>query len=105
MGHLVETNLQLAEVLQLAQLAYEIPVTSIQAAVISHDQTINYKTNSEAQVLLPRRTEMKALVEAMFGPANPTASLTQAEIEAGQVEAAKALLSQADQGQTIAEVH
>ena len=105
MGHLVETNLQLAEVLQLAQLAYEIPVTSIQAAAISHDQTINYKTNSGAQVLLPRRAEIKGLVEAMFGPANPTASLTQAEIEAGEVEAAKASLSQADQGQPIAEVH
>ena len=105
LGHLVETNLQLAEVLQLAELAYEIPVTSIQAVVISHDQTINYKTNSGAQVLLPRRAEMKALVEAMFGPANPTAPLTRTEIEAGQVEAAKASLSQADQGQTIAEVH
>jgi len=95
----------LAEVLQLAQLAHEIPVTSIQAVAISRDQTINYKTSSGAQVLLPRRAEMKALVEAMFGPANPTASLTQAETEAGEVEAAKASLSQADQGQTIAEVH
>jgi hypothetical protein len=91
MGHLVETNLQLAEVLQLAQLAYEIPVTSIQAAAISHDQTINYKTNSGAQVLLPRRAEMKALVETTFGPANPTAPLTWAELEAGLASVEPAL--------------
>jgi LCP family protein required for cell wall assembly len=81
MGHLVETNLQLAEVLQLAQLAYEIPVTSIQATAISHDQTVNYKTSSGAQVLLPRRTEINALVTEMFGASTPTAPLTRAEVE------------------------
>jgi anionic cell wall polymer biosynthesis LytR-Cps2A-Psr (LCP) family protein len=81
MGHLVETNLQLTEVLQLAQLAYEIPVTSTQAAAISHDQTVNYTTSSGAQVLLPRRTEIQALVTEMFGASNPTAPPTQAELE------------------------
>ncbi|HXV97046.1 MAG TPA: LCP family protein [Anaerolineae bacterium] len=85
MGHLVETNLQLAEVLQLAQLAYEIPVTSIQATAISHDQTVNYKTSSGAQVLLPRRTEIKALVTEMFGASTPTAPLTRAEVEQNEL--------------------
>lgn len=79
----VQTNLTLAQALQLAQLAYQIDAAHIQTAAISHDQTMSYRTASGASVLLPKRAELKLLVENMVGPVNPTAPPTQAEIEAG----------------------
>ncbi len=82
LGQTVETNVTLAEAFQLAQLAYEIDPAQIQTAAISHEQTTSYRTASGASVLLPKRAEMKALVEQMFGSSNPTAPLTQPELEA-----------------------
>jgi LCP family protein required for cell wall assembly len=81
MGQTVQTDLTLSQALQLAQLAYEIDPAQIQTAAISHDQTKSYRTASGASVLLPRREEIKTLVTEMFGASNPTAPLTQAEIE------------------------
>ncbi|MCK6627771.1 MAG: LCP family protein [Anaerolineae bacterium] len=83
LGQTVQTDLTLSQALQLAQLAYEIDPAQIQTTAISHDQTMSYRTTSGASVLLPKRAEIKNLVEPMFGPTNPTALPTQAEIEAG----------------------
>jgi hypothetical protein len=84
----LRSALTLTAALQLAQLAYEIDPAHIQTTAISHEQTVSYKTTaSGALVLLPKRTEIKVLVEQMFGPTNPTAPLTQAELEAGQAKA------------------
>lgn len=79
----VQTDLTLSQALQLAQLAYQIDPADIQTAAISHDQTMSFRTAQGASVLLPKRAEIEALVEAMFGPVTPTAPPTQAEIEAG----------------------
>jgi hypothetical protein len=49
--------------------------------------TVDYRTSSGARVLLPKRAEIIALVTELFGTAQPTAPLTQAEIEAGLAEA------------------
>lgn len=86
MSHVVVTDLQLADLMQLAQLAAEISPDQIQTGAISHAQTMNYKTSSGAQVLLPRREEIKALLVGMFGTTNPTAELTQLELAAGQTQ-------------------
>lgn len=86
MTEMYDTNLQLAEVLQLARVAYTIPRENIQTAAISHEQTLGYRTKNGASVLLPRRTEIKALVDRLFGTSTPTAPPTQLEFEAGLSE-------------------
>lgn len=92
----VVTNLTLGDILQLAQVAAQIEPANIQTAAISHDQTVSYKTKSGASVLLPKRAEIRTLVEHIFGPVNPTAEPTQAEIEAGLTPAAPTTIAQAE---------
>ncbi len=100
-SHIVESDLQLTDIWQLAPLAYEIALADIRTGAISHEQTINHTTSSGARVLLPQRAEIKVLVDDMFGPSNPTALLTQAEIEVSQaeVEVAQAEIAHANMTQ------
>lgn len=97
MGHIIDTDLQLTDILQVAQLAYDIPRENIRTAAISHEQTQGYTTSKGASVLLPRRAEIKVLVEDMFGASHPTAPLTQAELAVAQVSS--------DAGETVAVDH
>jgi LCP family protein required for cell wall assembly len=99
MSHIIETDLQLGDILQLARLAYEITPAQIQAGAISHDQTQGHRTSTGASVLLPKRAEIKLLVDQIFGSSNPTAPMTQAELEVFGQAAATVELTQT--GQTL----
>ncbi len=81
MGNVIETDLQLVDIIQLAYLTIDIPTANIQMRAISHKQTINHTTATGARVLLPQRAEIQIVVEELFGEATPTAPLTQAELE------------------------
>ena len=100
----VSTDLQLTSLLQLAHLAQQLGPDQIQTGAISHDQTINYKTSSGAQVLLPRRPEIQALINQMFGSTTPTAGLTQLELEAAQAGLISLEVSPAASEPSIAQV-
>ena len=81
LNQLIATDLTLADIIQLGQLAYQIERDNITMTAISFDQTRDYKTSTGARVLLPKRAEIKALINSIFGNSNSTAPLTWAEIE------------------------
>lgn len=96
MADTVQTDLQLVDILELAKRADEITGDDIQSAVVDHTMTVDYKTNTGAQVLLPVREKIRPVVDTIFSspepvgpPPTPTpdpALMAQAQAEA-QAEA------------------
>ncbi|MFC1975834.1 LCP family protein [Chloroflexota bacterium] len=88
MAGTIETDLQLVDIVELAQLADEIDTENIQTAVIDVNMTVDYIVpESGAQVLLPLREKIRELVEEMFAetePPPPVETPAQAEIKAAQ---------------------
>ncbi len=87
MAGTVETDLQLVDILELAQLADEISSDDIKTAVIGREYTVDYVVpDTGAQVLLPLREKIKTLVDEMFIETEPTEAVTpsQAQVEAVQ---------------------
>lgn len=76
MQAMYETDLTLSDALTLAQLASTIAADHIHTLAISHDQTQGYRTPEGAQVLLPKREAIQALIGASFGVTVPSTSLT-----------------------------
>jgi LCP family protein required for cell wall assembly len=76
MAGTVQTDLQLVDILELAKLADRIKSQSIQTAVIDHSMTVDYKTATGAQVLLPVREKIRPLIEQMFSSPRPVAAPT-----------------------------
>jgi hypothetical protein len=74
-----ETDLELPDIIQLAQAAQDISSTDIQMASIGIEQTTNYTTNTGAQVLLPEWEEIDALITDMFGETSAEETLSQNE--------------------------
>jgi len=106
MSGAVETDLQLVDILELAQLADEIEPSNIQSAVIGVDYTVDYIVpETGAQVLLPLREKIKALVDGMFIKTEAPEGPSQAEIEALQTAQnqtrAEEIAQQAQQQQEI----
>ncbi len=86
----VETDLQLVDIVELAQLANDINADNIQSAVIDFKYTVNYVVpETRAQVLLPLREKIKVLIDDMFADSAPavTQGPSPAELEAQQQEA------------------
>jgi hypothetical protein len=83
MAGTVETDLQLVDIVELAQLADEINTDKIQNGVIDTTMTIDYIVpETGAQVLLPLREKIRVVVEEMFvNPALAEESLQQVEAE------------------------
>ncbi len=81
LGGLVETDLQLTDMLQLAALTYNIPRENITMRAISHQQTLDHTTANGARVLLPNRPEIALVVTELFGTAPPVTTFTPAELE------------------------
>jgi hypothetical protein len=94
------------DILELAKLSDDITGDDIQSAVIDYTMTVDYKTNTGAQVLLPVREKIRPVMDDMFAspePAGPPPTATpdpalvaqaqaQAEAEAQrQAEVAAAL--------------
>jgi LCP family protein required for cell wall assembly len=66
LGDSVRTDLTFDQAVELAQIASEIPLESIQGAVIDHNYTMPYTTNTGAQVLIPLREKIAELYESFF---------------------------------------
>jgi LCP family protein required for cell wall assembly len=101
MSDTVETDLQLVDILELAQLVNEIKVDDIQTAVIDTKYTIDYIVpHSGAQVLLPLREKIRPLIEEMFAetaPPEAPAQAVAAKVEAAQTAQVQALAQEIEQ--------
>jgi LCP family protein required for cell wall assembly len=84
MSGTVDTDLQLVDIVELAQLADEIGTSNIKSSVIDHNLTVDYIADTGAQVLLPLRDKIKAVIDDMFAETKPADGPSQAEIEAVQ---------------------
>jgi LCP family protein required for cell wall assembly len=71
MADTVQTDLQLVDILELTKLADQITGEDIQSAVIDHAMTVDYETNTGAQVLLPVREKIRPVVDTMFASPKP----------------------------------
>jgi LCP family protein required for cell wall assembly len=68
----VQTDLQLVDILELAQLADDISADDISSEVIDFRMTVNYVVpDTGAQVLLPLREKIKEVVDEMFAESEP----------------------------------
>ncbi len=85
-----ETNLELIDILELSQLADEIDPDDIQSAVIDTKYTLDYIVpDTGAQVLIPLRDKIRALIDEMFAETKPEATEegpSQAEMEVVQAQ-------------------
>jgi hypothetical protein len=91
MAGTVETDLQLVDIVELAQLADEIDTGNIKSAVIDHTLTLDYIADTGAQVLLPLRDKIKVVIDDMFAKTEPVQQgPSQAEVEAAQQAQAEA---------------
>ena len=98
MAGTVETNLQLIDIVELAQLSDEIGSENIQSAVIDANMTTNYVVpDTGAQVLLPHREKIRELIDEMFAESEPAEGPSQAEIEAAQTAQAQARAEEIEQ--------
>jgi len=66
-GDSVQTDLQLDEMLSLVQLASQIGDEHIKTAVIDNSMTVSTTTPNGAQVEIPIRDEIRAVVDEIFG--------------------------------------
>lgn len=64
----VNTNLSLEQMLQLAQLARELPGNNIRNVVLDYDYVFPETTADGQQVLIPNREEIRRLRDELFAP-------------------------------------
>jgi LCP family protein required for cell wall assembly len=69
MGQMVSTNLQLGEVMTLAQIASQIDAEDIRFGVIDETMTVPIVLEDGAEVLFPIRDKIRQAVEEIFYPA------------------------------------
>lgn len=62
----VETDLQPNEILNLAQISWNIDRDNVNSAVIDQNMTLQHITPTGAAVLLPRRDRIRPLIDDMF---------------------------------------
>jgi hypothetical protein len=65
-GDAVQTDLQLEEMVSLIQLAGQVDDQHIKTAVIDSSMTVDTITPNGAQVLIPMRDEIRAVVDEVF---------------------------------------
>jgi LCP family protein required for cell wall assembly len=68
MGNAVSTNLQLGEVISLAQIASQIDAEDIRFAVIDETMTVPIVLDDGADVLFPEREKIRQALEEIFHP-------------------------------------
>ncbi len=66
LGHTVKTNLQVGEVITLAQIATQIDAEDIRFAVIDENVTVPMVLDNGADVLFPERDKIRELMEEIF---------------------------------------
>lgn len=62
----VETDLQPNEILNLAQIGWNIDRDNVRSAVIDQTMTLRHVTPTGADVLLPKRDQIRPLIDEMF---------------------------------------
>ena len=62
----IETDLQPNEILNLAQIGWNIDKDNVDSAVIDQNMTLQHTTPTGADVLLPRRDKIRPLIDEMF---------------------------------------
>lgn len=98
MAGTVETDLQLVDILELAQLADEIQPDQIKTAVIDSNYTYDYIVpETGAQVLIPYRDKIGQLIDEMFAESAPPEGPSQAQVEALQTAQAQARAQEIEQ--------
>lgn len=100
MAGTVETDLQLVDILELAQLVNEINIENIETGVIDTGYTVDYIVpETGAQVLLPLREKIQVLIEEIFPETEPPleGGPTPEEIEAAQTVQSQARAAQIEQ--------
>ncbi len=97
MSDTIETDLDLAVILELAQMADDIGTNNIQNQVIGFKLTVNYIVpDTGAQVLLPLRDKIKVVIDEMFAETEPQQP-TSVELEADRIaQEAEQTQAQAD---------
>lgn len=93
MGGTMKTDLQLVDILELAQLADEITPDKITNVVLNEDYTVNYTTEAGAMVLLPLREKIQPVIDSMF-----------AKIESQEPSQAQIIAAQAAQATQTADI-
>lgn len=66
LGHTVKTDLQVGEVITLAQIATQIDAEDIRFAVIDEKMTVPMVLDNGADVLFPERDKIRELMEEIF---------------------------------------
>jgi len=95
MSGTVETDLQLVDIVELAQLVDKIDTENIQNEIIDPSMTVDYTVpDTGARVLLPLREKIRPLIDEMFAESKPVEGPTPEELKAAQA-AQKAAQAQA----------
>lgn len=83
MAGTVQTDLQLIDILELAELADDITSEKIQSVVLDTNYTVDHTTELGAMVLIPLREKIQPLIDTMFAEIKPEGP-SQAEAIAAQ---------------------
>jgi hypothetical protein len=83
MSSTVQTDLQLVDIIELANLADEIGAEDVETEVLDYDYTVDYVTEYGAAVLLPQFEKIRPTVDRLFAKVEVNGP-TQAEIIAAQ---------------------
>ncbi len=94
MADTVQTDLQLVDIVELAKLADKFSSDNIETAVIDRSMTVDYRTDTGAQVLLPIREKIRPVVDRIFSSPEPlavaaTPTPSPQEVAQAQAEAAE----------------
>lgn len=93
MAGTVQTDLQLVDILELANIAPDITHDKIENIVLDGNYTVNYITDAGAMVLLPLREKIQPVIDRMF-----------AEVTANEPSQAEIIAVQAAQATQTAEL-
>ncbi|MGQ9681460.1 MAG: LCP family protein [Anaerolineae bacterium] len=75
LGDSVLTDMDLEAMYAVAQAARQVPSENIRSGVIDETMVISWKTPSGAEVLVPKREQIRVLVSELFPPSAPQVSL------------------------------
>jgi LCP family protein required for cell wall assembly len=84
MAGAVETNLQLVDIIELANLADEIGPEDIESSVLDYEYTVDFNGGpTVGEALLPQYDKIRPLIDSMFAEVEPNGP-SQAELIAAQ---------------------
>jgi len=91
----VETDLPPNEILNLAQIGWNIDRDNVKSAVIDQNMTVRHVTPTGADVLLPKRDKIRPLIDEMFTskPVDVPVKVTVQVVEPDRLAAADATIS------------